>query len=470
MIRRSVVHALLLLAATIVLTAIPLASRADEPTEDEKAAKAPRVERVYDVHDMLWGAAPAGSPDPEVRTYGYYVKELTDLIADNVAPKTWKQNGGADTISERDARLAITSSEENHRLIAEMFRQLRETLDLQGTTLLTQFVIADEEFVRAYAPAVLGDKPQATAIGALTAREITQAVRASPGAKFMPGQPMPLHYNVTSYAVGSDVSARLPGLGDLAGRQVEVRRPGGVTVSLTGVEFRGYVTLDLDIRAASFDARDGGATDEIAAAYRDTITLEQGGRFLLGAPLVRARLAGVRDVVGADGVTRREVVREDAPAAEQSEPRRYLLVLGAVRGMTDDEIADLAGLEGVSSLRNRYGRPDPLPAAQGPRPPGAPPAPPPPPPDPRDAVKGFSRLYDVRGLFLGPEPEAERAAARAKRIERVLKEVEAVMPKDKHTRLREHAGRLFCTGTEATQNAVIAVIDRLIAEQVLKRK
>jgi hypothetical protein len=465
----SEIRARFVLVTLLVIAGSCPASMAQDPeAAAAAAAAAPRVERTYDINDLLWGTAPSGSPDPDERTRPEAVKEIVTLLMETVDPDTWKPHGGRDTIVERDARLVVSASAENHRQIANLFDQFRETADLQGTTLGLQFLVADEAFLRAHVPAAVGDKPQAMTIGALTARQVAQAVRFTPGVLSMSAPPTPLFHRTSSFALGPPRSLKLPDLDGPAGRVAEVRVPGDVTVGVRGADCRGYVALDLDVRAATFDPRPagGGGDDEIAAGYRGTITVEQGGRFLLSAPLVRSRLTGVRDAVGPDGVARQEVVREPAPAAEQSDPRRFLLVLGAVRGMTDDEITEIAGSEVVRHIRERYGAPDPVPP-----PPGEAPAPPPPPPPPPalGRVNTVTRVYDVSALLLGSEPEAERAAARKKRLERVIKEVQAVLPPK--TPLRDVSSRLILiTAPEATLTPVAAVIDRMLADQVLPRK
>jgi hypothetical protein len=158
----------------------------------------------------------------------------------------------------------------------------------------------------------------------------------------------------------------------------------------------------------------------------------------------------------ADG-TGTKVVRE--PTAEQSNPPRFLLVVGTLRTMSNEELTLLAGPREAKTVGERFVDFD----APPPPPPSARPVPPPPPAPPELS----SRVFDLRPLLLGPEQGAARAAARAKRLERVMARIKVVVGNNAE-RMRELSGQLIVTALPQEYKKINAVVDELGNERLVE--
>jgi len=76
-------------------------------------------DRDYDVRDLI---APANAAHKAVPG-----DDIVGLIQDNIAPNSWVSAGGKPgVIKEKEGRLTVTQTRENHRLIEDLIRQVRE--------------------------------------------------------------------------------------------------------------------------------------------------------------------------------------------------------------------------------------------------------------------------------------------------------------------------------------------------------
>jgi type II secretory pathway component GspD/PulD (secretin) len=118
----------------------------------ERAADVALVTRVYDVSDLiwrvndypapasadfatggggggqnLWGGAAGGGPDPNAGRIEQ-VDTFLKLVQDTIDPTSWRNNGGnLGAIRELSGNLVVTQTDENHRALASLLKQLRET-------------------------------------------------------------------------------------------------------------------------------------------------------------------------------------------------------------------------------------------------------------------------------------------------------------------------------------------------------
>jgi hypothetical protein len=69
---------------------------------------------IYDLHDLV-------NPRDEDMA-----KELVNLLVETVAPSSWVQNGGTNTLRYFDNKLVITQTEENHECIAKLLTLLKD--------------------------------------------------------------------------------------------------------------------------------------------------------------------------------------------------------------------------------------------------------------------------------------------------------------------------------------------------------
>src|SRR4051812_7480041 len=124
-----------------------------QPTTAPAPSNVEIVTRVYDVSDMIWrkndypasgaeampgGFAPGGQglygggggggpgpvqPGQDRGPAG----DIIHLITDTIAPDTWKDNGGTiGSMREFSGQLVVSQTAENHKLLADLFQQLRE--------------------------------------------------------------------------------------------------------------------------------------------------------------------------------------------------------------------------------------------------------------------------------------------------------------------------------------------------------
>jgi hypothetical protein len=254
----------------------------------------------------------------------------------------------------------------------------------------------------------------------------------------------------------------------------EVRRLAGSEMVIRGTNDGTYVTMDLLARSVGFDSNEDGAViDEIEGLVHKTFAVTADGSFVIASPLVRYRLTGVLDKTGSDAVARRDVVREPVPPPKDAPPEqlpRYLVVVGTVREMPIVDVAQLVGERDARSVeasrREMAERDEPL--NEGPPPPPRPGEPPPAPvkiPEPDDAQ---SWVIDASALLLGPEPEEQAAAARAKRLQRVMARVREVFGDEKDPPLRELQGRLIMTARRATLMKVSKAVKAMTTELLLE--
>jgi hypothetical protein len=54
------------------------------------------------------------------------------MITGSVAPSSWKANGGTGEVSQSGNELVIVTSEENHKAIANLLRQLEKLVTPPG--------------------------------------------------------------------------------------------------------------------------------------------------------------------------------------------------------------------------------------------------------------------------------------------------------------------------------------------------
>jgi type II secretory pathway component GspD/PulD (secretin) len=125
--------------------------------------------RLYDIRDLLV-QPPDADPQPGVlglspttrpadtgaarqneqnrlppKTRDELVKDIVHLVTDTVATDTWKENGGSiGAIKELSGQLIVNQTPENHRLLATLLEQLRETKGIQ-VTVEARFVTCDED-------------------------------------------------------------------------------------------------------------------------------------------------------------------------------------------------------------------------------------------------------------------------------------------------------------------------------------
>lgn len=412
------------------------------------------VTRTYDVYDFFWYSADDNAG--EGGTLKARAESLVDLVKETIEPGKWEGPGAAYAMEAKDARLVVTAPEPVHAMLAELLRQLRETAAVQGVSLDCHFILADEPFLKRHWPAALNRKGPGASVRGITllqARAILDAARETPGVVVLPAPPLPLYAYPTSFLIGEERRLKLWQIG--GGANVEVARPSGLSLAVEAIAGPRLVTLDLMARSATLDAMPGGTFEEVEGLYHGTFALERSGGFLVRAPLVRAKLAGVREVEGAG----QEIVRE--ATAEQSDPPRYLLVVGTVRTQSAAELTLLAGARVAQSVADRFGGA-----------PDAPPPPPrpgerPPPPVPPGPPERSTRVFDLRPLLLGPEQGPARAAARAKRLERVMAKVKAAVG-DNPERLREQNGQLIVTALPQAYEKITAVLDELAKERVVE--
>jgi len=416
--------------------------------------------RTYDILDLVWystgdegdGGTPRRTPSEEV----------VDLFKRALEPGTWDGPGAANRIEVRDGRLVVTAPQRVQGDIANILGQLRQSTTVQGVSLDCQFILADEPFLKRHAPAALERGEEGASVrglGPLKARSLVEAARATEGVVVLPAPPMPLYSMRTSLLLGHDRRLQLPRLdserSDAGGASVEVVRPMGMSLSVEAVAGARHVTLDLMARGNSLEG-----TDELEGLYHGTFAVERSGAFLVLSPLVRAKLTGVRVVSG----NATEVVRE--VAAAQSDPARYLLVVGTVRSMTPAEVTLLAGEQVAAVVEERFhGTPDnaapPAPAA-----PGAVAAAP---PKPAQLPAMSTRAFDLRALLMGSERGPERAKARAKRVEQVMARVKEALG-DVKLPLRQEHGLLIVSGMQHQYEKISSVLDELSAERLVDKE
>ena len=145
------------LAATFAADGPSTEGAAPQPAEDRPA---PLITRLYDIRDLLI-SPPAFSDSPDfmiaidppsppedtppkerltgiahsrmkeqsLKTYEEMVEDRVKVLTEAVAPETWQETGGAPgSIRERDGRLIITHTAENHRAIQELLDRERELM------------------------------------------------------------------------------------------------------------------------------------------------------------------------------------------------------------------------------------------------------------------------------------------------------------------------------------------------------
>ena len=415
--------------------------------------------RTYDILDLVWystgdegdGGTPRRTPSEEV----------VDLFKRALEPGTWDGPGAANRIEVRDGRLVVTAPQRVQGDIANILGQLRQSTTVQGVSLDCQFILADEPFLKRHAPAALERGEEGASVrglGPLKARSLVEAARATEGVVVLPAPPMPLYSMRTSLLLGHDRRLQLPRLdserSDAGGASVEVVRPMGMSLSVEAVAGARHVTLDLMARGNSLEGM-----DELEGLYHGTFAVERSGAFLVLSPLVRAKLTGVRG----SGTNATEVVRE--VVAAQSDPPRYLLVVGTVRSMTPAEVTLLAGERVAAVVEERlHGTPDDA----------APPAPAPPPgavaaapPKPVQLPGMSTRAFDLRALLMGSERGPERAKARAKRVEQVMARVKEALG-DVKLPLRQEHGLLIVSAMQHQYDKISAVLDELSAERLVE--
>jgi hypothetical protein len=442
-----------ILGAVLLAAANPLqAQPADQRAKGDT--------RTYDVFDLLWYSADGDDPNGRA-TRKSASESLVRIVTESIEPRTWEGPNATNTIEEKDGRLIVTAKLQVHIALARMLRQFRETPALQGVSLDCHFIIAEEAFLKLRAPATLERKePGASVRGidALKARSILEAARETPGVVVMPVPPLPLYHLPSSLLIGEERRLRLPRLGADKGAAVEVMRPAGLSLSVCAVAGARYVTLDLMARSSTLEVLPSaggtpGWIDEIEGLYHGTFAVERSGTFLVRAPLVRAKLAGVRQPEGElkngeAGAAGQEAVRE--VAAAQSDPPRYLLLVGTVRPMSIEEVTVLAGRRVAMQVNQQFPELGASPAAQ---------------PTPPTPVKS-TRVYDLRALLLGSEPGPQRAPARAKRLEQVLARVKEVVPAD--APLREQNGLLIITAMPRDFAKISTILDELSAQRLVQ--
>jgi hypothetical protein len=427
----------------------------------------------YDIHDLLW---PGGLGDETIvsdKTRGGLVEEIIDLICETVDPDSWKQKGGANTVRVEDARLIVNADRETHTQIQNLFEQLRETTIVQGVRIDCDFLLVDDAFVQRHAAALLRKKEEggvARSVTPVRARAIADAARKIPGAIVTPMPRMPLYHWDTTATVGKQRAVKLAYLSSGKAGKTEVDRLEGSELSIKGVTDGTYVTLDLLGRSVGYDATAKDDTiDEIEGLVHRTFAVPAEGAFVIGTPLVRSRLKGVAETTGSDGVARREVVRDRDSVVKESS--RYLVVVGIMHEMSLEEIIQIVGVRAAgliqSNRKDAQERIDQL--ADGPPPPPRPGEPARAPVKIQPDLVTSSWVFDIRGLLLGPEP-SERGlyiAARAKRLERVMKQIREIVA-DQNIPLREQYGHLIITAKRPVLRKVAKTLREMAAQIVLE--
>ena len=472
---------LVALAAAMSPLTAPAEPPPAEPEADIDAPPVPESTRVYDIHDLVWPGGIDSNPALGDETRSGLAEQMMSLLAETVDPESWKVNGGKYAMRVEDARLIVTTSDENHGQIKDLFGQLRETPGVQGVRVDCHFLLVDEAFIKDKVASMLAKPGQpnvaggvARSVSTLRARGIVEAARKVPGAIITPMPPMPLVYWTTSIVLGHDLPIKLPLLP--AGKETtEVRRLAGHHMVLKGVNDGTCVTLDLMARSIGFDASaEAAVVDEIEGLVHKTFAVTSDGSFVIAAPLVRSRLKGVLDKTGSDGVARRDVVREPVLPPKDAPPEqlpRYLVVVGTVREMPIPDVAQLVGDRNARSVeasrREMAERDEPL--NEGPPPPPRPGEPLPPPVKiPEPDVGSQTWVIDASALLLGPEPEEQAAVARAKRLQRVMARVQEVAGDEKDLPMRELQGRLIMTARRATLMKVSKAVKEMTAELLLE--
>jgi hypothetical protein len=462
------------LAALFVTSQNPHpASAAQERPKDERPKG---VTRTYDLYDFFWYTEDGSDSQDTQGTRKALSDSLVSLVKETVEPGTWEGADAVNSVEERDGRLIVTAPTGVHASLDNILGQLRESTMVQGVSLDCHFILADEAFLKGHAPAALARKQTGASvrgIGPFKAKSIVEAARETPGVVVVPAPPLPLYSLSQSMLIGEERKLKLPRIGPNKGAEdkadaVEVSRPAGLSMAVSAIAGARRVTLDLTARSGTLEAGAGeggapGGFDETEGLFHGTFAVERSGAFLVRAPLVRAKLAGVRGGAGAGKEAQdqdTEVVRE--VAAAQPDPPRYLLIVGTVRSMTPAELTLLAGARVAKLIEGRFGG-DEAPAPKLPAPPGVVPPPPPPPRLPAQST----RVYDLRALLLGSERGAERAPARAKRLEQVMARLKAAINDDK-VPLRETYGQLIVTAGPTVYERITAVLDELSAERLVE--
>jgi hypothetical protein len=456
------------------VTAPPPADKpgAAAPADDEEGGG---ITRVYDVHDCLWiagtGEDPAAGGDG-TKTRKALSAELIKLLTETVEPGSWIPQGGTSFIAEHDGRITIRTDAGTHATLADILSQLRESTPIQGVALDCQLVIADKAFVDKHAPGVT--KPvdagaSARAIRPLQAKELAEAARAAAagdGVIVVPAS-LPLTSLGSSLRLGPERRVKLPllrpdGKAPVSPAAfVETVVHNGVRLDADGVYDGRYVTLDLTARSGELDFGPD-VIHAAEAAYRGTFMIEGSGSFLVCAPLVRVRLAGVRELPGPTGM-RREVVRDVAPQKEQPDPTRYLLVIGTARVMSAGELTLLAGERVAKLVKGSHTEAFDAPPA----PPGTPGQPPPAPPKPPAVVRDHTRVFNLRPLLMGSEDGAEQVTAREKRLKELQARVVAATRPDLPVRV-VGGFAMIITANEPDLLKVQQLIETLKVERLLR--
>ena len=118
------------------------------------------------------------------------------------------------------------------------------------------------------------------------------------------------------------------------------------------------------------------------------------------------------------------------------------------------------------SRREMTERDEPL--NEGPPPPPQPGEPPRPPVKiPEPDVSTQTWVIDASPLLLGPEPDEQTAAARAKRLQRVMARLREVLGDAKEAPMRELQGRLIMTAPQGTLLKVSKAVKTMTAELLL---
>lgn len=153
---------LLPLFAFMLALAVNRGARCEQPAtkaaaEEEKDDETHPITRVYDVRDLVFtldksepstivpptrlgqrpplptqpktsSTQPAASTSVDEDTPESLANQVVDLVRETVDPDSWRDNGGAvGSIRTLRGVLIVTQSAENHRQIASLFEQLRET-------------------------------------------------------------------------------------------------------------------------------------------------------------------------------------------------------------------------------------------------------------------------------------------------------------------------------------------------------
>jgi hypothetical protein len=126
-----------LLSALAILISVTASARAQNVQRVDRVT--PRISRAYDVSDLITGGRPDDQPDPAARPRGpddpidrphSTNAELRDglirVIRETVDPRSWDPEPGTDIVF-RDGELVITQTPANHRGIANLFRQFRDS-------------------------------------------------------------------------------------------------------------------------------------------------------------------------------------------------------------------------------------------------------------------------------------------------------------------------------------------------------